>query len=234
MGFMDLLDGPSIVLRLRLVLYVLLILFSVFTVAGVTVVKETTMKNSRHSFCPLYVDIEDLRRGEFPTGINCTYIIAIDILLQLLFLVFRLCCFILHECGKCSSTSLLFSNMVELFLVGVEFLGFVLTFAGACILSVGTETSCDHLHGLHCDHPDGFMYDTYQLLKALQAGAWISAFMWGVVFTAGFLTLRKAGRITLRGGNPTSREHVYSVMSASVDSLPLPVDSPDLEDDWNF
>ncbi|GFR59942.1 hypothetical protein ElyMa_000066700 [Elysia marginata] len=186
MGILDILNEP-LLLRLRIVTYSVLIFFSFFIFVGVAV-----MKDKFELKCPLYSDVQSLEDGAVS---SCNYPMAISILFQLLYLLFRVAILLLFFLGKFNKDMFFFSDVMELVFEIVDCLAFFLTFIGACILSAGHNSACDG-NKVYCDHFAKWISAS----RAAQAGAWISTFGWLFIAIVGFLTLMRAGKIPCLGG----------------------------------
>jgi len=204
MAVLDILSNTQMVLRIRIVCYGILIFFSFFIFVGVAVMKDKSPSAivGDASFCPLYYSVEDGRANIGPAS-NCNFPLAIAIMWQLLFLLFRVGTLVLLMLGKFTSDFVLFSDMMEAAYVVTEFFGFFFTFIGACILSAGTNSTCDAVPGI-CGS-ESLLADSYSASKAAQAGAWISTFLWAGVFLVGFFSMYRAGKIPfIQSGTPAS------------------------------
>lgn len=186
MGIFDLFNEP-LLLRLRIVTYGILIFFSFFIFCGVAV-----MKDKFEGKCPLYSDIS---RAEDGTVSSCNYPMAISILFQLLYLLFRIALLILFFLGKFNKDMFFFSDAMELVFEIIDCVAFFLTFIGACILSGGHNSACDG-NDYYCDHRANWISAS----RAAQAGAWISTFAWLFIAVVGFITLMRAGKLPCLGG----------------------------------
>ncbi|RUS72325.1 hypothetical protein EGW08_019917 [Elysia chlorotica] len=188
MGILDLLNEP-LLLRLRIVTYAVLIFFSFFIFIGAAV-----MKDKFEFKCPLYSDV---RTGQDGTVSSCNYPMAIAIIFQLLYLLFRVAILILFFLGKFNKDMFFFSDVMELVFEIIDCIAFFLTFIGACILSAGHNSACDGQYNeYYCDH----VADWISPSRAAQAGAWISTFAWLFIAIVGFLTLMRAGKIPCLAG----------------------------------
>ncbi|KAK3737903.1 hypothetical protein RRG08_028528 [Elysia crispata] len=188
MGILDLLNEP-LLLRLRIVTYAILIFFSFFIFIGAAV-----MKDEFEGKCPLYSDIAAGKDGKLS---SCNYPMAIAIMFQLLYLLFRVAILILFFLGKFNKDMFFFSDVMELVFEIIDCIAFFLTFIGACILSAGHNSACDgSANESYCDHAA----DWISASRAAQAGAWISTIAWLLIATVGFLTLMRAGKIPFLGG----------------------------------
>ncbi|XP_005106359.1 transmembrane protein 179 isoform X2 [Aplysia californica] len=205
MSVIDILSNPNLVLRMRLVAYGVLIFFSFFIFVGVAVMKDEA------GGCPLYIG-SDRRAG--PSS-NCNYPMAIAIMFQLLFLLFRIATLLLLLLGKFTTDFVLFTDMMELAYVVTDFCAFFLTFIGACILSAGTNDTCDTFK---CD---GTAW--YSASKAAQAGAWISTFGWLFIFVVGFISLWRAGKIPFLGGGAAA---TTGASGGPADTTGPPMETP--------
>ncbi|GFO34691.1 hypothetical protein PoB_006119600 [Plakobranchus ocellatus] len=188
MGLLDMLNEP-LLLRLRIVVYSILVFFSFFIFIGAAV-----MKDEFEGKCPLYSDYHARKDGKVS---SCNYPMAIAIIFQLLYLLFRIAILLLFFMGKFNKDMFFFSDIMELVYEVVDCIAFFFTFIGACILSAGTNSACDgNVNEAYCDH----LADWLSASRAAQAGAWISTFAWLFIAVVGFLTLMRAGKIPCLGG----------------------------------
>ncbi|GFO34681.1 hypothetical protein PoB_006118600 [Plakobranchus ocellatus] len=210
MSVLDLLT-QTLLLRLRLVVYSILILLSFFIIVSVHF-----MKDLYELKCPLYSDISGriLKDGKVS---HCNYPMMVAVFLQLIYLVFRMAILLLLQMGKFQSDMFFFSNILELVYEVVDCIGFFLTFIGACIISAGTNSACDgKIKKQYCDH----QADWITASEVAQAGAWISTFAWLFIAVVGFLTLKRAGRIPcLRGGAASASGEARQTETADNDKL---------------
>jgi len=218
MSVLDMVANPSVVIRLRIVVYAALVFFSFFIFIGVAVMKDTPWKVTQgisFSECPLYCELTSSGANfvwDCGSASNCDFPMAIAIMFQLLFLLFRVGTLVLLLLGKLTSDFVLFQDMMEVAYIVTEFFGFFFTFIGACILSAGFNTSCD---SFNCDDLD---YAFESPGKAAQAGAWLSTFLWLFVFLVGFLFLFRSGKIPFLGGSKPA--------GTTGDKAPPPQDIP--------
>jgi len=207
MAVLDILNNPDGVLRMRIVVYGLLFFFSFFIFVGVAV-----MKDEAHPWdCPLYID----NLIEQPPVSNCDFPLAIAIMFQLLYILFRLGTLLMLLIGKMTPDSMIFTDMMDFAWVVTDFFGFFFTFIGACLLSAGTNESCDYLADK--TNNDDYCSDTqdwYSPSQAAQAGSWLSTLLWLLVFIVGFLSMYRMGRIPFLGG--TSMPNTKAAASAGT------------------
>ncbi|XP_005106362.2 transmembrane protein 179 isoform X1 [Aplysia californica] len=208
MSVIDILSNPNLVLRMRLVAYGVLIFFSFFIFVGVAVMKGEA------GFCILYLDVSG-RLVEEPSDANCIFPVAISIIFQLCYSLSRMVMLFLLSLHKISTSFVLFTDMMELAYVVTDFCAFFLTFIGACILSAGTNDTCDTFK---CD---GTAW--YSASKAAQAGAWISTFGWLFIFVVGFISLWRAGKIPFLGGGAAA---TTGASGGPADTTGPPMETP--------
>jgi hypothetical protein len=174
MGVFDILT-ENLVVKVRLVIYGILIFFSFFIFVGASV-----MKDRYSGYCPLYATISNIS----PPVSNCNYPIAIAIIFQLFYVLYRVVVLVLLVLGKLKTEMFVFSNILELVYVLVDLAACILTFIAACILSAGHNVA-----GLNYD--DRFKTPS----NIAQAGAWISTVSWLFITIIGVIYILRSGKL---------------------------------------
>ncbi|XP_055879767.1 uncharacterized protein LOC106059894 [Biomphalaria glabrata] len=177
---MGLLDGLNInaVVLARLLSYAVLVFFSFFIFVGVAV-----MKDKYNGLCVLYI---------FGPVSNCNYAMAIAIIFQLFYALYRIVILFLFKIGKFTTDMFLFSDLMELVHLGIDLVALFLTFIAACILSAGHNANC----GKYNCTDDIWVSPS----RAAQAGAWISTIVWLLLFILEFLYMMRHGKIPFLPG----------------------------------
>jgi hypothetical protein len=174
-------DG--LVLRIRLIVYSQLIFFSFFIFIGVAV-----MKNNFFGECPLYIkQIKSISHYKAPPISNCNYPMAIAIIFQLLYILFRFAVLGLVVFGKLSQEDSAFNRMRDVFYVLTDVAAGILTFIGACILSAGMHANFYSFSDISSAGQTS--------LNVAQAGAWISSVLWLIVSVVGLLYIVRSGKL---------------------------------------
>ena len=184
----------SLVSKLRIGIYTALIVFSFPIFIGTS--KMAELYREPEYICPLYLEFEDAKpdsnesQQTTPNGTNlgelhpsverCYYPITVAIVLQLIYMLIRMCIVLAYVLGEIAEDSCVFSDKMESFFILVDFLGFFLTFIGACILTAGTFVTCNHSI---CSEKDPWVVSS----ATATLGAWISVILWFVVFVLAFI-----------------------------------------------
>uniref|UniRef100_A0A0B7A400 MARVEL domain-containing protein n=1 Tax=Arion vulgaris TaxID=1028688 RepID=A0A0B7A400_9EUPU len=174
MGVLDMFT-ENLVTRLRLIVYAVLVFFSFFIFVGVAVLKDKWFGQ-----CILYFD------GGYiaPPVSNCNYPMAIAIMLQLIYTLFRIVSLLLLVLGKFTPEMFLFSNILELVYVLIDIAATILTFIGACILSAGYNAAKKYIGDA-----------ALSAVNVAQAGSWISTFLWLFVAAIGVVYMLRSGKL---------------------------------------
>ncbi|XP_012942405.1 uncharacterized protein LOC101856916 [Aplysia californica] len=144
------LRNPQFVMKTRLAAYGALIFFSFFISIGISQSKSNT------GDCILFYD--GTKTGQ---NSNCDFTTAIAIILQLLFLLFRVVTLFLVLHGTVGTDHTLFSDTMEQAYVAIDFIAFVLTFAGASILSPGVGETCENMLTICSPNPNARCPNTH-------------------------------------------------------------------------
>lgn len=197
MAILDLLTS-TLVFRFRLVVYAILLAFSL-----VIIIATASMKNEAPDVdCPLYCDL-DKNYLTCGSESNCDYPLALAVVVQLFYPLLRFVTLILVIRGTLKSDGFPFTDFMELIYTFVDLIACFLTFVGACILSAGTNSTCSI---------DGFCeskrYNTWiPSSRTAQIGTWLSTFFWLAVGLIAFFHLFREGKIPCfpgsRGGDTT-------------------------------
>ncbi|BFZ06945.1 hypothetical protein BsWGS_09984 [Bradybaena similaris] len=179
MGLLDMFT-ENLVVRLRLLVYCILVFFSFFIFVGMAVFKD-----QYHGYCILYGSV---------IASNCNYPMAIAIIFQLIYALARIVMLMLLFLGKLTTDMFVFSNILELVYVLLDVIACILTFIGACILSAGHNS----LYGGSCPNCN-------TASNVAQAGAWISTILWIVICAVGIIYILRAGKVPwVKSGAGTS------------------------------
>lgn len=180
MGVADALNDNTVLL-LRLVIYGALVFFSFFIFVGVAV-----MKDEVNGLCPLY---------EFGAVSNCNYPMAVAIIFQLFYTLYRIVIILLLKLGKLNTEMFILSSIMELIYTIIDAVTLLFIFIAACILSAGHNDTCsDSFFAKYCTN-------WVSASRAAQAGAWISTLLWLFLVIVEFIYLVRAGRIPFLAGN---------------------------------
>lgn len=161
--------------RLKLGLYGGLFFFSFFTIIAVPV---TTNKLGG---CLLYAD------KTWGSDSNCNYCVAMAVIFQLLYALFRLVTLLLLVLGNLTADFMLFSDLFQLVYTGVDTVAWFLVFISACILSAGINSFCSDIDCSNISH--------VSRMHAAEAGAWISFILWLVLMVVGIFWLFRQGKL---------------------------------------
>ncbi|KAH9496138.1 hypothetical protein Btru_012143 [Bulinus truncatus] len=202
---MGLLDGLNIntITLARLLSYAVLVFFSFFIFVGVAV-----MKDNLNGYCPLY------QRG--PVS-NCNYPMAIAIIFQLFYTLYRIVILFLFKIGKLTADMFLFSDLMDLVHLGIDLIGLFLIFIAACILSAGHNSTCTNC-------PDMAWVSAS---RAAQAGAWISTIVWLLLFILEFLYMMRNGKIPFLSGSRPQQQTATTNQSGGASPVDTVQNNPD-------
>ncbi|CAL1547561.1 unnamed protein product [Lymnaea stagnalis] len=204
MGVADALNANTVLL-LRLIIYGLLVFFSFFIFVGVAV-----MKDEVNGLCPLY---------HFGAVSNCNYPMAIAIIFQLFYILYRIVIILLLKLGKLNTEMFLLSDIMELIYTCIDAVTLLFTFIGACILSAG--------HNDTCGDSSMFCTNWVSASRAAQAGAWISIILWLFLVIVEFIYLFRSGKIPFLGGGVVTRTTTTSQQGGGASPVDTPSYIPD-------
>ncbi|XP_005097819.2 uncharacterized protein LOC101859703 [Aplysia californica] len=168
-----------LVVRLRLIFYIVLVFFSIVTIAGIASMKD------KRGLCPLYLDGGRYFTLDYSPPCNFPLCEAV---FQLLYCVFRVVVLTLLLSGRASSDHSLYGLKAQSGFVAYELVTAFIIFICACILSAGTNDTCSNMWW-ECDK------DWYSSAQAAQAGAWLSTFLFLASGGVGLLYLYRCGRL---------------------------------------
>jgi len=180
---------PAVLFQVRMAFYCLLIFFSFFIFCGIAVMKDKAYE--RGTGCPLYVDFEE---QILAADSVCNFPLAIAIIFQLFYLLFRVASLCFDNMGKVNEENryCLFNGCMELLYVVTELLATFFTFIGACILSAGKNSACEKSA---CDGQAWTSPAT-----AAEFGSWISTLLWLATLTVSILVAYRSGKVCRGGG----------------------------------
>ncbi|KAK7504325.1 hypothetical protein BaRGS_00004629 [Batillaria attramentaria] len=202
-------------IRLKVGLYGGLLFFSFFVIIAVPVTQNNLSLNG----CFLYLDIS----GYGPDS-NCNYPVAIAVIFQLLYGLFRLATLILLMLGKFNSEFILFTDMFQLIYTAVDAVALFLTFIGACILSAGINSACDlpNCEAIAAQLGDE---DAVSRLHTAEAGAWISFIIWLVLVVVSVFWLFRQGKLPFFSRPAQTGDSTSGGTSPQMDTPPA-ADAP--------
>ncbi|XP_005097833.1 uncharacterized protein LOC101862795 isoform X2 [Aplysia californica] len=181
------------VIRVRLVLYVALILFSVVIISGIE-----KMRSDR-GVCPLYLDgtIDNAVRSYSPP---CNFPFY-EAIFQLAYSVLRIGILIIPMSGRTSYERWWGFVMVE------AVMAFFILIC-ACVLSAGTHDTCSK-ERLECEK------NWYGSSQLAQAGAWFSTYILFACGVVSFLFLYRGGKLPCVKQPPASEPPANNVSDAA-------------------
>ncbi|CAG5132351.1 unnamed protein product [Candidula unifasciata] len=197
MAVLDMLT-ENLVVRLRLVVYCILVFFSFFIFVGIGVFKDNHL-----GLCLLYYS------GYAAPVSNCNYPMAIAIIFQLIYALARIVLLALLMLGKLTTEMFVFSNILELVYVLLDVIACILTFIGACILSAGFTGSSQYFWG-----------SSKTSVDIAQAGAWIGTILWIILSVVGVVYILRAGKLSFTKSGGTSGGAGTSSPSAPPQEIP--------------
>lgn len=170
------------VIRVKMALFGGLFIFGFFVIIAVPV---TTNKLD---YCPLYFDWSKGRRG--PDS-NCGYVIAMAVIFQLFYTIYRLVIFLLLMLGRFPQEFFLVGDLFELIYTAIDTAALFLTFIAACILSAGINATCNG----NCNWLNAIDSNALSRMRTAEAGAWISFILWLLLVVLGIFWLFRQGKL---------------------------------------
>lgn len=204
-------------IRLKVGLYGGLLFFSFFVIIAVPV----TTNNITNNYCFLYMEFLDAGPAS-----NCNYPVAMSVIFQLMYGLFRLVTLILLMLGILNHDFILFSDLFQLIYTAVDAVALFLTFIAACILSAGTNATCGSAtwSTTDCNLISKAVGDESAVsrMHTAEAGAWISFILFLVLVATGVFWLFRQGKIPFLSRSGQTGDSVPGATGATSPQMETP------------